>query len=607
MRKRIIGILLTLVLILAVFTACSKTDSDADTKSSTQQTAISAEMITMTLSDVTDYESNTTPGADAVTINLSEYTGDCEITQAGEYILTGELTNGKIYVNVDGQVHLYLQGITVHSSDGAAIAIFGSKKKVITLVDGYENYLYDNESYTTFYNEDNDEPNGCLFSKQALTINGNGTLTVSATGTYQGTDDEGNAETKNAQGIVCKDSLKILNAPTINVTSKGNGIKAKDSLEIYGGTYHIVSESDGMKCDSEEDYTTKGYIYILDGTFDIDAGDDGIMAYSNIEIYDGTYNITTAGGANDQASSASYTGSYKGIKNTVGTIRLMGGTFTINTLHNGVDSNFAVLVDGADLTVTCSAASREAGEGSNYVHGHGVHADSYFYMVSGTLTVTQSYEGIEAEQIHISGGNVTLQAQDDGFNASSETGDSSSCILDITGGEVYVSAYGDGLDSNGNITMTGGTVVVDGPTDGGNGSIDYGDNKNTMTVDGGTLVCIGSSGMAENPSSDSSQCYAGFTISDAVSAGETISFYNGDTLIFSFATAKARTGGVIQISSDQIETNQSYTCSYGSSSVTFTGGSVVNGGGMGQGQGGGSFDNRGAGGMQGGGTPPGSM
>ena len=543
-----------LVSALAISCAACATSKENNTSSTKNQTYAAAEVHyeewEECIAEVTDYESQTEVPKDATEIFLDEISGNLTIDAEGSYVLSGSL-EGKVIVAVEGQVHLYLKGVNITSNEGAAIEISGSKKKVITLVDGYTNSLQDGESY----NIEDSEANACLFSKKALTINGNGTLEILATGSYEETE-EGVTTVENAKGINCKDELKILNNPNIIVTSGGDGIRGKDSVSIYGGTFTIQS------------------------------GDDGIVSEGNIFIVDGEYNIQTGGGASSSAKRDEYTGSYKGIKNDTGTIYLIGGSLNLETLHNGIHSNNCIVVDGATLVVNCSDGSQERGEGKTYVHGHGLHSDLDIYFLSGNVTVTASYEGVEAEKIYMNGGSVEVASSDDGFNASSENGNDSDCILAINGGTVSVNAGGDGLDSNGDIVITGGSTVVDGPTDSGNGALDCGDRGNSITITGGSVFTIGTAGMTENASEDSTVTFSGFSIQDSIAAGTALEVYDGSTCILSATAAKNRNGAYIQIATEDTKSGTEYILKTSAGSTGFTAGEN-SAGGMGMGRPGG--------------------
>ena len=275
-------LILTLVLLFCLAgcnikttTEDGKTSDNTSSDSTTNNDSTEEQYVSITPSLLSDYEMTTTVPSGAIYCNLSKMTGDLEITAVGDYLLEGTL-NGRVYVNVIGQVHLYLNGVTINSQDGAGIAIFGSKKKVITLMDGTINTINDNSVYSKFENIDNDEPNAAIFCKKALTINGNGTLIVNAQGTFT----NALGEAVNAHGINCKDALRILNRPTININAKGNGIKGKDLVEIYEANIVIVAEEDGIKSDNILEGF--GYIYLNKTVLNITAGSKELKAVNGI-------------------------------------------------------------------------------------------------------------------------------------------------------------------------------------------------------------------------------------------------------------------------------------------------------------------------------------
>ena len=226
------------------------------------------------------------------------------------------------------------------------------------------------------------------------------------------------------------------------------------------------------------------------------------------------------------------------------------GKITVTSLNDGIKGNDSITVEGGDITVN-SAGDAMHSDGSVYINGglfelstedDGIHADGEVLIKGGTLTVTSSYEGIEGETITVDDGLVYVTARDDGFNASG-----TNPVLTINGGTVYVNASGDGLDSNYDLVITGGYVVVDGPSNNGNGALDSGsESGGKITVSGGTLLAIGASGMAETPDSDSTQGFgsvsASFSGGDKIqvcdSDGNVIIDYtskkSGDSIIFSF-------------------------------------------------------------------------
>lgn len=514
---------------------------------------------------------------DATTIEGSGATVDgnvVTITETGDYVLSGTLTDGRIYVNVDGNVHLYLNGVTITSKDGAAIALFGKKKKTVTIVEGTVNTLSDAANYTVFYNDDGDEPNGCLFCKNNLTINGEGTLVVN--GNYN-------------NGISCKDDLVIYSG-TITVNAKNNGIKGNDLLIIHSGKITVNAEGDGLKSDKEE--TDMGNVYVEGGEITIVSGEDGIQAYSRLVVTGGTINVTSGGGAAKNTtvhtenmwggSTSSDETSRKGLKSDL-LISISAGTITVDANDDAVHSNGTVLIEEGTLTLSSG--------------DDGVHADELLSVSGGEITVTKSYEGLEAAKVYLYGGEISIVANDDGINAADGTNSNTmqrnaNCQIEIDGGTVYVNAQGDGIDSNGDLIVNGGTVLVNGPTSGANGALDA---DGSILLNGGVVVAVGASGMLETPSASSGQyslVYAGNNI--AANTVLTLKDADGNEVL-TFTTAKSAQSVVI--SAPAIKSGATYTLYAGSSALgTFTVSSKVT-----------SVGNAGMGGMGGPEGNPGNM
>lgn len=174
------------------------------------------------------------------------------ILEAGTYHLTGNLT-GNILVNAEGIVTLVLDNVNIKSNKDSAILIEESEKAIITLADNSKNYIEDSLNYT------DEEINATIFSKDDLTINGNGELYI--TSNYN-------------DAIASKDGLKIMNG-SYNITSKDDAIRGKDYVLIKDGIFNITSSGDGIKTTEEEDLE-KGYIVIENGNFNITSKTDAI-------------------------------------------------------------------------------------------------------------------------------------------------------------------------------------------------------------------------------------------------------------------------------------------------------------------------------------------
>ncbi|MCW3804902.1 carbohydrate-binding domain-containing protein [Plebeiibacterium marinum] len=401
------------------------------------------------------------------------------IISAGTYDISGDLDNGQVIVNTEDEstVRLILNSVDITCSNNAALYVQKSEKTVIILAEETTNYITDGSSYSSA----EEDANAAVFSKSDLSIYGNGALVVN--GKYN-------------DGITSKDGLIIGNG-NITVNSVDDGIRGKDYLIIKGGDININSQGDGIKSDNENSLA-KGYISIESGTVEIEAGGDGIQAQTDVLVFGGEINITTGGGS---SASLGYDESAKGIKSGVSTL-VYDGVLSINAADDGMHSNgFHKIYAGVF----------EIASGDD-----GIHSDYDLDIEDGDIFITKSYEGLESSlgSITLNGGNINVVSSDDGINVSAggDSGFGGRKSTSVTESEyalninneayVYVNASGDGLDSNGNIYITGGTVLVNGPTSNGNGALDY---DRTCEVSGGTLLAIGSSGMAQAPGSSSSQ------------------------------------------------------------------------------------------------------
>ncbi|MBR1749207.1 MAG: carbohydrate-binding domain-containing protein [Bacilli bacterium] len=439
-----------------------------------------------------------------------ELTSSYTITSEGIYHFTGTLENGNIEVNTNGEVKIILDNVSITNSNGPAIHIISAGNTYIELTG--ENKI---ESLTT------EELDGAIYSKDDLFILGDGSLSV----------------TSNQDGIVSKDDLTILDG-IISITSNDDGIRGKDSVTIQNGQITINAKGDGIKTSNEEE---KGDIIITDGTIKITSELDGIQAESTLTIGGGNIEITAGSTTNSSDSR-------KGLKADDG-IYITGGDFKITSADDSIHSNKDILIKGGIYTLSSG--------------DDGIHADNNFIIDGGTINITRSYEGIEASNITINDGTIKITTSDDGVNISGGKDSSNQNdmfaitdgILTINGGTLQVNAKGDGLDSNGSIKMTGGNVYVDGPEDNGNGALDY---NGSFEITGGTLIAVGSSGMVQNVSNNSSQNTV------LINLGST---YTGTIELGSITYEPSKKYSSILISSSLLEKNTSYELKIGGTTL----------------------------------------
>lgn len=393
------------------------------------------------------------------------------ITAGGTYIISGTLDNGRIIVDSDDSltVKLVLDNANITSSENSPVTINNADKTVIILADNSGNTITDPSQYI-YDSSGETEPDAAIFSRDDLSISGSGTLTVNAN--YK-------------DGIASKDGL-VINSGTINITAADDGIRGKDYLVIRNGTISVDAGGDGMK--STEDSTeSKGYILVEDGNIEISCGSDGLDAATDVLISGGNINLTTGGGSGVSSGD----NSEKGIKgNTL--VVIDNCTLYVNSSDDAIHSNGRITVNDGDIELL--------------TNDDGIHGESSVVINGGTVYIKKSYEGIESSLIAVTGGSVNVVSTDDSFNSTAGKGTESndgSCTY-IYGGYIVLNAgTGDGLDSNGSIVMTGGTVIIHGPSKSPEVMIDY---NGSFKISGGFLAASGSSSnMTQAPSTGSAQ------------------------------------------------------------------------------------------------------
>lgn len=248
--------------------------------------------------------------------------------------------------------------------------------------------------------------------------------------------------------------------------------------------------------------------------------------------------------------------SYKGIKAT-GTMTIEGGTFEIDSADDALHTNDSIIINEGDFTISSG--------------DDGIHADTTLMINGGNININKCYEGLEAADITVVGGKTYITASDDGVNATDGTSEtvvggrpgeaSGTAQITISGGYIWIDDNGDGIDSNGSVSMTGGTVIVNGPTNGGNGALDY---DGTFDISGGTLIAVGSAQMAQTTSSTSSQKTVAITFTNSQEANSLVNLQDesGNTIL-SFAPSKVYQSVII--SSPLLQEGKTYSFSYGGS------------------------------------------
>lgn len=500
--------------IAMAFTGCSNETSSVSDSSGSENTSSDSLVSQVAEKEVMGYSAVvevSAPSAADCTIEFSQTAATVKggavdvngttvtITRPGVYSVSGSCSDGKIVVDAakGNEVTLILNGVDLKSSSNSVIECRSGKLLTLYLADGTENKLCDSANYT--FSDGEDEPDGAVFSKSDLIIAGSGKLTVN--GLYK-------------DGIKSKDTLSI-NCGSLTVTAEDDGIVGKDCVVIQDGAFEINAGGDGIKSTNGEDESL-GYITINGGEFDIASEADGIQAETALSVKGGTFNIVCGGEAADAKITASSGGmfdrdrnfgwgsgastssdsgsSQKGLKSGMDIV-IASGDINIKAADDSIHSNGSVAVYGGTLTLSSC--------------DDGIHADETLTVSGGKIDVTKSYEGLEGKNIEISGGTISVVAEDDGLNAAGgDNGgqfgfNSGDYYISISGGDITVNASGDGIDSNGTIAQCGGKLTVYGPENSNNGAIDY---EKSYAISGGTLIALGASGMAQTPGTISQPC-----------------------------------------------------------------------------------------------------
>lgn len=509
--------------------------------------------------------------------------GNVTITDEGTYILSGTLDDGMIIVDAgkSDKTQLVLDGVTIHSQTCAPICIRQADKVFLTLAPGSTNTLSNGGTFTAI---DENNIDAVIFSKDDLTLNGSGILIVTSPAGH---------------GIVSKDSLKITGG-IYDINCAFHGLAGKDDVCIVNADFTIVSGKDGIHSENDDD-DTLGFVWLQSGTFDISAEGDGISAAAYLQIEDGSFQITAGGGSvNATAPSSESWGSFmgggrhgdgmmgggmmggapdepsgaeasadstsmKGLK-AGSSLTINGGVFSIDSAGDAVHSNDSMTVSGGTFEIASG--------------DDGFHADVTLTVTGGTIRITGSYEGLEGQHVVISGGDITLTASDDGLNAAGGTdqsgqggrdgmfggpgmGASSNGSITISGGTLAITAYGDGIDANGSLEITGGHIVVTGPTRGDTSTLDY---DTTGVITGGTFIGTGASGMAQTFSSSEQGVIAVSTGEQSAGTQIMLTDSAGNTLI---SYTPALSFAVVILSSPDLVQGETYVLTVGSLSGEF--------------------------------------
>ena len=581
MKKRILKVLVVTIIAICSFSlvACN---SENDKSGGLKKTTAAAP----TVYDVSEKESAV---ENAATVDLSTLSKDVNadgatvlsndvttITSAGSYILTGAYAGITVSVGNGETAHLFLNNATI--SGGAGIAISSTNKKSTLIITACENT--ENEVASK-----GDDVNA-IHVKGTLKINGTGTIKVSA----------------KKNGIKVSKGLSIADS-TINLTAGNHALSAR-FIETENAKINVLSaEKDALnaECDDEtQEFTlNEGYVSLKNSKIIASVSGDGIQADTFVYITGGSVDIETSATfvSYSAESMATYDLSeddfryiksgdtYKKVADDVAT---KGARYAMIQSAKGIkcgeikyeidgteyvvtkNTNYFIVIDGARVKIDSSDDAIHTNSGNVLIKGgaldlttldDGIHADELVKIDGGEITVNGAYEGIEGAYVEIGGGTIYITASDDGINAASDDGinaasddESVNEHIIISGGTITVDASGDGLDSNGTIYVTGGTLIVYGPTTGADTGLDA---DGGILIDGGNVFVATTKEMIEIPASNSKSNVLVYGV-NTVQAGSEIILTNADGGEMVRITLKKQAQAII-LSTPELATNGTYS------------------------------------------------
>lgn len=424
-----------------------------------EDTHYSAKDVTWDSSSEVTIDLSNPIATDGVTVS----DGVITITKAGNYKLTGTY-EGQIKVEAadSDMIRLILNNATITNSTGAAINVVEADEVVIYTASSTTNTVSDGSSYS---DTASGSPDAAIYSKSDLTLAGEGTLKV---------------EGKYEESIHTSDGLVIASG-TLEVSAANTGIKGKDYVDILDGTVTVTASQDGIKATNDSD-GNRGWVRLSGGIVNISAGDDGFKAERVVEISGGTLNITQA----NEGIEAQY-------------INILDGTVNVTSSDDGINASYSTTTttDSTTATSTNQSAQNRQNSAPQVPSGSAGQASAGGQAPSGTMGQPQAGGGM--------GGGGTFEVVDATINTS--------------GGTVTVNANGDGIDSNGTATLSGGTLIVNGPFTGGNASLD---TNGDLLLNGTTVTAANSGDMFEAPSTNSTSGYVKISNVSNLSSGTTV-------------------------------------------------------------------------------------
>ena len=445
--------------------------------------------------------------------------GTLTITKAGTYKLSGEY-QGQIKVETadSDAVRLVLDNANITNSSGAALNVVNADEVILYSASGTTNTISDGADYTA---TGEDDPDAVVYSKADLTIAGEGTLKVN-----------GNHE----DGIHTSDGLVIASG-TLEVNAANTGIKGKDYVDILGGTINVTAQQDGIKSTNDTD-EGKGWTRLSNGTVTVNAGDDGFKASRVVEISGGSLTVEQS----DEGIEAQY-------------INISGGDVNVTSADDGM--NASLKTSDSESTDSSANTSDTANQQQNNQQQGSLPGGQQ----NGTSNQQQQGMGQPPQGgMPGGGGGGTFEVIDAAIN--------------VSGGHVTVNAEGDGIDSNGVTTLSGGTLIVNGPSQGGNAALD---TNGDLLLNGATVLSGSTADMFEAPSTNSTSGYLKLTNSSGFEQGSTVQVADSSGKVVANYKVTKSNVQLVLVSSSSIVKGQSYTAYTTTSAVDSNATSLASG------------------------------
>ena len=471
--------------------------------------------------------------------------GTLTITKAGTYKLSGEY-QGQIKVETadSDAVRLVFDNANITNSSGAALNVVNADEVILYSASGTTNTISDGADYTA---TGEDDPDAVVYSKADLTIAGEGTLKVN-----------GNHE----DGIHTSDGLVIASG-TLEVNAANTGIKGKDYVDILGGTITVTAQQDGIKSTNDTD-EGQGWTRLSNGTVTVNAGDDGFKASRVVEISGGSLTVEQS----DEGIEAQY-------------INVSGGDVNVTSADDGMNAS---LKTSDSESTDSSANTSDAGnqQQNNQQQGSlpgGQQSGTSNQQQQGTgqppAMSGTSQDGTSQNGTTGTGQQGMGQPPQGGMpGGGGGTFEVVDAAINVSGGHVTVNAEGDGIDSNGVTTLSGGTLIVNGPSQGGNAALD---TNGDLLLNGATVLSGSTADMFEAPSTNSTSGYLKLTNSSGFEQGSTVQVADSSGKVVANYKVTKSNVQLVLVSSSSIVKGQSYTVYTTTSAVDSNAASLASG------------------------------